>query len=114
VAAEFPTFKSVRPPPRLPGESWIQHHRRNANRYSEASVIDGSPCERCSAKNAELWGTYERFTRQKARLETVEKMLKGLKQPLPEAEQVEPGWDARRAELIKELEAERGELLEDG
>lgn len=36
-------------------------------------------------------------------------MLAGLRQPLRGDEQVESGWDARRADLIKELEAERRE-----
>jgi hypothetical protein len=51
--------------------------------------------------------------KQKARLESVEQMLTGLRQPLRVEEQLEPRWDARRAELIKELEAERAALLED-
>jgi hypothetical protein len=51
--------------------------------------------------------------KQKARLESVEKTLEGLRRPLPAEQQIEPGWDARRVELIKELEAERAALLED-
>jgi hypothetical protein len=38
-------------------------------------------------------------------------MLAGLMQPPREGQQIEPGWDARRAELIKDLEAERAKLL---
>jgi hypothetical protein len=70
-------------------------------------------CEECSAKNAEGWKLRERYLKQKARLESVDKMLAGLRRPLPAEEKVEPGWDARRVELIKELEAERAALFED-
>jgi hypothetical protein len=70
-------------------------------------------CEECSAKSEEGWKAREKSAKQAARLETVERMLAELKQPLREGEPVEAGWNARRDQLIKDLEAERTELLKD-
>jgi hypothetical protein len=70
-------------------------------------------CDQCSAENEEGWKAVERATRQKARLESVEKMLAGLRRSLPADEQLEPRLDDRRAELIKELEMEGAALLEE-
>jgi hypothetical protein len=118
-------YSPVPPPPRLPHESLIRYSLRatftsirranvvltRANRWWSRSRV--AVCEECSAKNDAGWKAHDRFMKQKARLESVEQMLTGLRQPLRVEEQLEPRWDARRAELIKELEAERAALLED-
>jgi hypothetical protein len=110
-------YESVSAPPRFPGESMRQHWRHTSSRTSH--LPEGDPhstpgvCEECSAKNEEEWEAYEEAVRQPTRLEAVERMLAGLRQPVPDEDQIEPGWNARRVELIKELEAERAELLQD-
>lgn len=114
------SYRPVPPPPRLPGENAVHYGWRKSVffvrsvpnlRLGDYWII--AACEECSAKNDEGWKAHELFMKQKARLESVEKMLAGLRQPLRAEEQLQPGWDARRAELIKELEAERAALLED-
>lgn len=121
-------YKPMPSPPRLPSESGIRYvwrkmvllvrhevflRRVPASLWSRDLPVSLSVCEGCSAQNEEGWKARARSDKQAARLETVEKMLAGLKQPLRDEEQVEPGWDARRAELIKDLEAERAKLLEE-
>ena len=70
-------------------------------------------CDACSAKNEEGWKAREKSAKHAARLETVERMLAGLRQPWRDGEPVVAGWDVRRAQLVKDLEAERAKLLKD-
>jgi hypothetical protein len=117
-AGDSSSYKSVPAPPRFPGEGMIRHWRRTSSRTSHLPRGDpnsqpGGVCEECSAANEEEWTAYEELVRQPERLEAVERMLAGLRQPVRDEDQIEPGWNARRAELIKELDAERAALLED-
>jgi hypothetical protein len=119
-------YKPVSAPPRLPGESLIRYVWRKLLsvpfkdpywvRFLTRWPVGVPPasvrvCEECSAKNEEGWKARERSAKQAARLESVERMLAGLRQPLRDEKPVETSWDVRRAQLIKDLEAERAELL---
>jgi hypothetical protein len=111
-------YKPVSAPARLPDESLIRYVWRKLLSVEFKGPLGVPPasvrvCEECSAKNEEGWKAREKSAKQAARLETVERMLAGLRQPLRDGEPVEAGWDARRAQLIKDLEAERTELLKD-
>jgi hypothetical protein len=114
------SYRPVPPPPRLPYESLIRYLLRasftSIRRASSWHLWNRgffAVCEECSAKNDEGWKAHERLMKQKARLESVEKMLAGLRQPPPAEEQLEQDWDARRAGLIRGLEAQRAEILKD-
>jgi hypothetical protein len=124
-------YKPVSAPPRLPGESVIRYVRRKwlsvprlvamvdsvfgRGSLSTTTLPPASlrVCDECSAQNEEGWKGRERSAEQAARLEAVERMLAGLRQPSRDVEPIEAGWDARRPQLIKDLEAERAELLKD-